>query len=295
MERVAILGLGLMGGSLGLALKRSGFNGRVAAYARREETRKAALEEGVADEVFAEPAEAVTGADLVVLCVPVLSTAELLERCAPGLQPGCLVTDVGSTKFALAEHLPPLLEATSATFIGSHPVAGSEKRGLEAARGDLYDGSVVVVTPTPLLGDDDTVETLSSFWRSLGASVYVMDAALHDAVLARTSHLPHMVAALLAATVARKNDSGEVGRFCGTGFQDSTRIADGSPELWHDISFSNSALLIREIEAFRERADDLLKWLRAGDFEQVKTFLQASREARRALLEIRRASQEDVS
>jgi prephenate dehydrogenase len=281
-QRVALIGLGLMGGSLGLALKTRGFPGTVTAYARREATREEALRRAVVDEVFASPEEAVHAADLVVFCLPILTIPELVKRCAPALRPGCLLTDVGSTKERLARDLPALLEGTSAAFMGSHPIAGSERQGLEAARADLYTGATVVVTPAA--GDPpQRVEPLRRFWEGVGSHVLFMDPAAHDRILARTSHLPHMVAALLVATVARGEDLDRVRACCGTGFRDTTRIAGGSPDIWRDIAETNSKSLVEELLALRAGLDDMVAWLSREDRGRLKAFLEDCR-ARRQIL-----------
>jgi len=282
-ERAAILGLGLMGGSLGMGLKQR-TDYRVAAYARREETRSLALSLGAADEVFAVPEQAVRGADVIVLCVPVLAMPGLLESCAGGLKPGAVITDVGSTKQLLVHDLASAAAKRRASFVGSHPIAGSEMQGLDAARADLYEGALVVVTPTPGNLPSD-VAKVTDLWTCVGATVRTMDPIEHDRVLARTSHLPHMVASVLAATVGRAEGLEGIGAFCGPGFRDTSRVADGSPEVWRDISESNADCLIAELKCFRQQLEGLLATLEAGNFSGVKDFLARSRQSRRALLQ----------
>jgi len=282
VERVGIIGLGLMGGSLGLGLHRRGFSGTVRGYARRAETRALALERGAVDEVHDTPAEAAEGCDLVVLCVPVLSTESVLQACRKALKSGSIVTDVGSTKAILARSLPPLLKSTGSAFIGSHPICGSERQGLEAATSTLYEGAVVAVTPRG--GEDETqVERVIGFWEHLGAEVRQMSPEAHDEVLARTSHLPHMVAALLVATVGRNGEHERIADFCGSGFRSATRLAAGSPELWHDISRSNPESLFQELTAFKEQVETMCRWLREEDFGRLREFLASSRDLREAL------------
>jgi prephenate dehydrogenase len=273
--------MGLMGTSLGLALKARGFEGRIRGYARREATRETALRIGAVDEVFAAPADAVRDADIVVLCVPILSMPGLLAACAGSLKRGCLVTDVGSTKQTLAADVPPLLEGSGAIFVGSHPICGSEQRGVEAGDANLYQGAAVVLTPGG--GEPEAVlDDLAAFWQQSGARTLVMPPAEHDRVLARTSHLPHMVAVALAATVAREGTGH--GDFCGTGFRDTTRIAAGSPELWHDIAYSNSEALKGELVAFRSRLDEFISALDRSDYEALLRLLEQGAEARSALV-----------
>jgi len=281
MDKVAILGLGLMGGALGLALKARG-GCTVTGYARREATRAEALRIRAVDAVFADPAEAVRGADLAVLCVPVFSMQALAAACRGGLQPGCLITDVGSTKALLTEQIRLSLRGSGAAFVGSHPIAGSEQQGLEAARADLYEGAVTIVTRD---GSEpaNAVEAVSTFWRGVGAVVRVMDPAEHDRIMARTSHLPHVAAALVAATVGRANSTEPLGAFCGPGFRDVTRVAEGSPEVWLDILQSNRPAVAKELQALQVRLEAVRTALENDDAAALRRFLEESRAARRAL------------
>jgi cyclohexadieny/prephenate dehydrogenase len=281
MPRIAIMGLGLMGGSLGLALKARGYSGRISVYARREETRAAAQAQGLADEVFADPAAAVRDADLVIFCTPILTIPDLVAQSCPGLKPGAILTDVGSTKAELAQQIAPLIAATGACFVGSHPVAGSEQQGMEAARADLYEGALVVVTPD---ATTQATERVLHFWEALGATVKIVSAIEHDRLMARTSHLPHLLATLLAVTAARDDDTHRVGPYCGTGFRDTSRVADGSPDVWHDIVSTNSKAIAEELRAFRTGLNQLIEWTETSDFEKIRTILTAGRNGRRALM-----------
>jgi len=278
METIAILGTGLMGSSLGLALRKRGVPVRIHAYARREETRKAALGLGVADAVFSDPAEAVKGAGLVVFCVPVLTIPELAGACRTALKPGAILTDVGSTKEELNRLMIGALEGTSVQFVGSHPICGSEQQGIEAGDADLYEGAVTVVTP-PVQTDDAAVEKISNLWKSAGSSVTVMDAKQHDAILAATSHLPHVVAAALALS------AGDNGLFCGSGFRDTTRIADGSPQVWSDIVRTNGPALKAALKTFRGQLDVLDALIDRGDGEKLANWFAAARDKRKELLD----------
>jgi len=282
MKHIAILGLGLMGGSLGLALKARGCCQTVTGYARREATRAEALRLKAVDAVFADPAEAVQGAELVVLCVPVFSMRALAVACRTHLRSGCLVTDVGSTKALLTEQIRLSLRDSGAVFVGSHPIAGSEQQGLEAARADLYQGAVTIVTSA---GDDsaDAVQTLSQFWAELGAVVRLMEPAEHDRIMARTSHLPHVAAALVAATIGRENGAERIGPFCGPGFRDTTRVAEGSPAVWLDILQSNRPAVAAELKVLQARLEHVLVALERGDDAVLRRFLEEGRAARCAL------------
>jgi prephenate dehydrogenase len=278
MNRIAIIGLGLMGGSLGLALRKKG-KVKVTGYCRSLEKAKAARRRAVADEVVTNLEKAVQDADLVVYCAPILAIASLVRESKPALKPGCLLTDVGSTKSFLAQDMATFLKEEPQVFVGSHPMAGSEQQGLAAARADLYKDSTVVVTPsrgTPR----EAVDAVRGFWEGLEGRVFEMEAREHDRIVARTSHLPHMMAAMLAATVGRSGGLQELSAFCGTGFRDTTRIAEGSPEVWHDILRTNRTNVAEELRACKMQLDQLLKILDEGDFERAQQFLEKARAAR---------------
>lgn len=279
-QRVAIIGLGLMGGSLGLALRKRRNAPFVCGYARRAETRRLAIKMGAVDEVFATPQEAVRLADIVVVCTPVLSIAALAGKCVPVLRPGAVVTDVGSTK----QYLLKQMTALRVPFIGSHPIAGSEQNGLEVARADLYGGTVVILTPGKN-SDPGAVKRLSAFWRSVGARTTVMRAGEHDSLIAATSHLPHLLAAMLARHVAQVR-SNKTAVLCGGGFRDTTRIADGSPAMWHDVIVTNAPAVRRELSRFMRLLDSCLAMIDRRDFAGIRRFLNRSRQQRRHILSL---------
>jgi prephenate dehydrogenase len=276
METVAIIGLGLMGSSLGLALKKCVDGPRVHAYARRPETRSTALDIGAADAVFDSPSDAVKDADLVVLCLPVKAIASVAESILSTLSSGMIVTDVGSTKSDVIKQMESLLSRSDAVFVGSHPICGSEQQGIEAADESLYEGAVTVVAP----GEDvlaDAVKTVCAFWEQIGSTVEVMEPDVHDAILAVTSHLPHMAAAALVRCV-------DDGLFCGTGFRDTTRIAEGSPEVWRDILMTNREAVLDALARFRKEMDLLEHLIRDNDNGEVESWLAAAAGRRKDLL-----------
>jgi prephenate dehydrogenase len=261
-----------MGGSLGLALRRRA-GVRVTAYARRPETRRLALKAGAAEAIFETPQAAARGADIAVFCTPVLAIPGLVTECRPSLSKGCVITDVGSTKADLARAMTALLPDHGAVFVGSHPMAGSEKTGMEAARPDLYDGAVTAVTPDAGV-PETAVAAVCELWRGVGARVVRIAPDAHDLLVARTSHLPHLMAALLVA-VAGREMSAELKEFVGPGFRDTTRVASGSPEMWHDIVKTNRAAVLKELRACEGAMRDLIGKIEAGDFEGVKEWLEA--------------------
>ncbi len=277
---ISIIGLGLMGASLAMALRKRGYAGRIVAYARKEETRREALARGIVDAAFDDPDAAVKEASLVVLCAPIRSCVELAVDIGPVLRPGTLVTDVGSTKGWIGRQMAGILPR--GVFVGSHPIAGSEKQGLQAASADLYENALTVIA-SHLDVPEEALERVAALWKSTGARICHMEPEDHDRLLARTSHLPHVAAAALAKAIGR--DSAEqVGAFCGTGFYDSTRVASGSTEMWNDILMTNAPSVAEELRAFKMEVERVYDDLQAGRFGDVAKFLERAREARAELL-----------
>ncbi|MCC2672178.1 MAG: Prephenate dehydrogenase, partial [Armatimonadetes bacterium] len=245
-DTVAIVGVGLIGGSLGMALRERGLARRVVGLARREATLQEALSVGAIDDGSLEPA-AVHGAELVVLAPPVLTIPPLVEALAPHLSPGAIVTDVGSTKAALMQCLSELVPA-HADLVGGHPMAGSERGGVLAARADLFQGAVYVLTRCPRTRPE-SVARLEALAHALGARPVVMDAEEHDTAVARISHLPHVVAAALAATSGAGGIPAETLRLLvAGGFRDTTRIASSPPEMWRDICLTNRDAILTALD-----------------------------------------------
>jgi prephenate dehydrogenase len=269
-RRIAVVGLGLLGGSVALAAKARGAAHTVVGATRSGDARERALASGAVDSVL-EPADAVRGAELVVLATPVYAMQEVTLALRPGLSEGAIVTDVGSVKGILSERLPGCLPSGVA-WVGSHPMAGSHERGIEAARADLFEGAVCVVTAA---GDPAAAARVSEFWRALGARVIARDPARHDAEVAWTSHLPH----LLAFAFARSLDAAPPGwrDVVGSGFRDFTRIAHSDGELWSDILTANRKALSQPLEAFGAALRELARALEAGDAEALEALLAAAR------------------
>jgi prephenate dehydrogenase len=279
-QKVAILGGGLLGGSLALALAR-GFPGTpVALWARRAETVAAAKERGISG-ATGDLAEAVNGVDLVVLSTPVGAMATvLLAAQTAGLSSDALVTDVGSVKAAPHRVLQPLLDRTGGTFIGSHPMAGSEQTGIEAAHEALFDGAACLLTDDSRVGEPWTGK-LGRFWESLGCRVSWLDAAGHDALVARISHFPHLIAAA-AAKVALENPAD--GTFGGGGLRDTTRVAGGDPAMWAEIVTENRDALRGVLSHGIREMSEMLAMLEAGDQEALRRWLEDAKQARDAAL-----------
>ena len=271
-ERIAVLGLGLLGGSVALAARKYGAAGFVAGATRKRSVLEQALRMGAVD-ATGDPAEVVRDADLVVLATPVYAMSDMARKIAPALREGAIVTDVGSVKAGPAETLPGLLPR-GVCYVGSHPMAGSHERGLDAARADLFEGAPCVVMAD---GEPDARDRLAEFWRALGARVVMRSPADHDTEVAWTSHVPHLLAfAFAEALAAAPEGSNEVE---GAGFRDFTRIAHSDPELWADILTANRKAIAAPIQAVTRSLEALARALEADDAETVERIVAAGRAA----------------
>ena len=242
-ESLAILAPGLLGGSLGMAVHDRGLAKRITVWARRSEIRLACRETHWRDEAFASPIEAARDADAVVICTPVSRIVALALEVAPVTRPGAIITDVGSTKSLIcreiSHQIPP-----DRFFVGSHPMAGSEKTGLENAQADLFEGRTCFITP-PLDTTADHADRIGAFWRALGMDIVTASPEDHDEIVAHISHLPHIIASALCCLLAEKNPAWI--DHTGNGFRDTTRIAAGNPALWRDILLQNREEILRAI------------------------------------------------
>lgn len=273
------MGVGLLGGSLGLALKRRGLADEVQGFVRRSSSVAECLALGVVDRCSRNLAEAVADADLVVLCSPVGQMATLFREMSRHLAPDCVVTDVGSVKSAPVAEIEPLAGAAGVRFVGSHPMAGAEKSGPAHARADLFDGAVCALTPTTA-SDPAAVDLIRRMWEAVGARVLPMNPVLHDDLVARSSHLPHVVAAGLANYVLSPAHPREQAELCAGGFRDTTRVASGSPELWRDIALANRRHLSRVLGVFIEDLSEFRLALDAGDATAVEEFFRQAKARR---------------
>ena len=276
MNRIAILGPGLIGGSIALALRRGG-GSHVTLWARRAEAVREVIAAGCADAATADPAAAVKDADLVVLCVPVGAMGALADAIAPMIRSDCVITDVGSVKGPVLAELRPIFRGRG-RFVGSHPMAGSEHTGLAAARANLFDGTACIVTPEPDT-DAAALAVVCAFWESIGCRVAELPAAEHDECVALVSHLPHLLAAALVNTVAEKNE--HAFRVVGPGFRDTTRVAAGPPAMWREILRENSAAVLPAIDALIAKLSDFRQTLAlAGDGKEIHDILATARATR---------------
>jgi prephenate dehydrogenase len=266
-QTVAIVGVGLIGGSLGIALRERRLAARVIGIARREATVAEALSVGAIDEGSLD-LQAVSEAELVVLAPPVLSIPPLVEAMAPHLREGAVLTDVGSTKGALLRELSLLVPA-HADLVGGHPMAGSEQGGVLASRGDLFEGSVYVLTRAPRTRPEN-VERLARMARALGANPVELEADLHDDAVARISHLPHVVAAALAEATGESALAGDVLRLLvAGGFKSTTRIASSPPEMWRDICLTNRDAILAALADFEGALAQFRRALETDDGEAL--------------------------
>ncbi len=278
-KKVTLVGVGLLGGSLGIALRERRLAREVVGFVRRAASIAECRQAGAVDDASLDLAGAVSGADLIVLCTPLAQMPELAAQMLPALRRGAVVTDVGSVKAGVVRELEPLLARAGAHFVGSHPMAGSERTGVAAANGDLFQNAVCVVTSTPrtAAGARSKVKRL---WRAVGGRVLELTAPVHDALVGRSSHLPHFVAAALAAHVLEPRAERELALLCASGFRDATRIASSSVEMWRDIALANRRNLSRELGALAKQLLAVKTKLERGDAAAVERFLATARTRR---------------
>ncbi|WP_435166938.1 prephenate/arogenate dehydrogenase family protein [Falsirhodobacter sp. 1013] len=283
-ERVALLGLGLIASSMGHAMKAAGLAGEITGYARSAATRDAAREVGFCDHVYDTAAEAVAGADLVVLAVPVGAMGELAAAIAPHLKPGATVTDVGSVKMAVIDAVGPHIPK-GVHFIPGHPLAGTEHSGPRSGFATLFTNRWC------LLIDDhaapEPMARLRALWEGMGANVDVMDAAHHDVVLAVVSHTPHLIAYTMvgvAEHVRRVSDS-EIIKYSASGFRDFTRIAASDPTMWRDIFLTNKDAVLDILGRFSEELFALQRAIRTEDGEHLHEYFTRTRAIRRSIID----------
>ncbi len=278
-DRAAIIGIGLLGGSVGLALKENGLCGTVVGAGRSPESIKTGLDIGAIDEAFEDLSEAAAGADLVVVCTPVSSVAGIIAEMESRLDDDCVITDVGSTKLEIARAVQELPRA-GARFVGSHPMAGSEKKGARHASADLFDGATVFVTPAEA-ADPDVADAVEEMWERLGSDVVILKPEEHDRIVARTSHLPHIVASALVANLRSLGE--EAGKLLGKGFLDTTRIASSDPEMWADICASNPEQIREALIDLRNDLDEFDMLLGDGEYEKIYEFFNSMKFVRDSL------------
>lgn len=282
---VAIIGLGLLGGSTGLAVQQFLPDVATTGWDMDPATRARAAERGLVGTVCDDPAAAVADADLVILCVPVGAMAAAAAAIAPGLKPGVVVSDVGSSKQTVASALAAALPGVA--VIPAHPVAGTERSGPDAGFASLFQQRWCIITP-PEAADPAQVQALSRFWEALGAKVEVMTAQHHDMVLAITSHLPHLIAYTIVGTADDLEGvtQGEVIKYSAGGFRDFTRIAASDPTMWRDVFLTNKDAVLGMLQRFTEDLTALQRAIRVGDGQQLFDHFTRTRDIRRSIIEL---------
>lgn len=284
-NRVALIGLGLIASSMFWAMKRAGLAGEITGYARSNETRETARRIGLCDRVCDTAAEAVEGADLVVLCVPVGAMEAVMREIGPALKPGATVSDVGSVKAHVIEAVGPYIPE-GVHFVPAHPLAGTEHSGPEAGFAELFDNRWSLLVP--VAGSDRAaVDQLRALWEGMGANVDEMDADHHDLVLAVTSHAPHLIAYTMvgvADDLRRVTDS-EVIKYSAAGFRDFTRIAASDPTMWRDVFLTNKEATLEILGRFTEELFALQRAIRTGDGEHLHDYFTHTRAIRRGIIE----------
>jgi cyclohexadieny/prephenate dehydrogenase len=285
-KRLALIGFGLIGGSIARAAKAQGLAEEIVTTARSEQTRARVAELGVVDRVVATNAEAVKGADLVILCIPVGACGPVAQEIAPHLAADAIISDVGSVKGAIVRDVAPHLPA-GVHFVPAHPVAGTEHSGPDSGFAELFINRWCILTPPEGTGAAAT-EKLRAFWAALGARVEIMTPDHHDLVLAITSHLPHLIAYTIVGTadeLAQVTQS-EVIKFSAGGFRDFTRIAASDPTMWRDVFLSNKEAVLEMLGTFNEDLAKLTRAIRRGDGEALFDHFARTRAIRRGIVEI---------
>ncbi|GAB4389834.1 MAG: prephenate dehydrogenase [Thermodesulfovibrionales bacterium] len=278
-RKTAILGVGLMGGSFALAMRKGSLSETIVGYGRNESNLARAREKGIIDAFETDPARACQGADLVVLCTPVGRFASLAEEVRGSLGNGAIVIDLGSVKGGLVRRLEDIMPE-GVHYVGCHPIAGSERSGADAADGSLYQRALCVITRTGRT-DPEALGRVQELWRALGAETRTMDPDEHDKVYALVSHMPHLIAYALVNTVADLD--GSFLDFAGQGFKDTTRIASSAPGMWRDICLMNRDNLLDLAGRFSDNLDRLCALLRAGDSEGIEAAFERARKLREKL------------
>ncbi len=274
-DRVAIIGLGLIGGSIALGLKSRGRVGTVTAFDLNRDNLDAGLSLGVCDETFGTVRAACEHADVVVLAVPVKAMASVM----PEIDPQAVVTDVGSVKSAVIDAAKTSFGELPAGFVPGHPIAGSEQHGVRAARADLFENHRVILTPTTQ-SSNEAVTKVTQLWQALDAEVIQMEPDHHDEVLAQTSHLPHLLAYGLVDTLSRQGDSLEIFQYAAGGFRDFSRIAASDPVMWRDIFDANGDKVLEILAKYQQELDELRQLIESRDTAGLEAIFTRAKEAR---------------
>jgi prephenate dehydrogenase len=279
VQKICIIGTGLIGGSLALALRRAGFVQQFTGAGRTEATLKKAVELGVIDSYETDLAKAVSDVDIVVVAVPLGAMKAVFEQIAPGLSENTVVTDAGSAKQSVIQDAEAVFGEKACRFVPAHPIAGTERSGVGAAFKELYDNRRVIVTPTTST-EAEAVDLVCAMWQAAGAEVETMSAEHHDMVLAGTSHLPHLLAFGLVDCLNNLDDVDEIFRFAAGGFRDFTRIASSDPVMWRDICLSNREDVMAMMKRYFKEMDKMYEALKESDGEKLKEIFIRAKKAR---------------
>ncbi len=277
-KTVAIIGFGLLGTSLGMALKGKKYV-RIG-WSRRSESRKQALKNNVVDKVLENPEDAVSNADITVICLPIPMIMEFCAKFAKSWKKGAIVTDVGSAKEKIIKAVSPILSRNGVHFIGSHPMAGSEQSGAEAAKADLYVRAMVFLTPSPET-PTKVVKEISDMWKSAGAKIMEIDSVKHDITVAHTSHVPHIVASILTLTALKDGKTrAQRENGCAGGFRDTTRIASSAPQMWREIIENNRAAVLKTLFEFEKNLKSFRENISKAEYSELEKKLQSAKDLR---------------
>lgn len=278
-NKIAILGVGLIGGSFALAMKKNGLCREITGFGRDSRKLRRAKEKGIVDSFHLDASVAVRDADLIMFATPVGTFLDLSQKIASALKKGALVTDVGSIKGSLVRKIEKIMP-DGVHYVGGHPIAGSDSSGFEAADADLFMNAAFIMTPTQN-SDKEALAAISALWETLGSVVVATDAEEHDRIFAAVSHLPHVIAYALVNTAADIDRS--YLKFSGQGFRDTTRIAASSPELWRDICLMNKRNLLEMIDIFKKNLDSISQYLRADDAHSLEGEFDKARALREGI------------
>ncbi|MFT5351982.1 MAG: prephenate dehydrogenase [Planctomycetota bacterium] len=290
IDRLVILGVGLIGGSLAKALRQANACKTIVGFGRSEANLLTAIQLGVIDEFSLQAKDAVREADLVVLATPLATNKVLFEEIAKTIRADTIITDVGSAKACVVEAARSGLGECFMNFVPGHPIAGKEKSGVEAANANLFEDHVVILTPLA----ETSIHALSlvtEMWETVGSEVITLGVEHHDAVLAATSHLPHMLAYALVDCLAKMQESEEIFQFAAGGFIDFTRIASSNPQMWHDICFSNRKSLLKVLDKFDGHMQEIRQAIEGDDSEKILQIFSRAKTARDKLIAERPYSQ----
>ena len=279
IQRLAIIGVGLIGGSLARALKRANAVGEVIGCGRNINNLQQAIELGVIDRYDTQPAQAVTGADMIVVAVPLGTIAPIFAAIRDNLSPQAIITDVGSAKATVVADAHQHLGYHLLRFVPGHPIAGTEKNGVAASFAELFERHRVILTPL-LETHPQAIATVSAMWTQTGAEVVEMSVTHHDEVLAATSHLPHILAYSLVDTLAKMAEKTEIFRFAAGGFRDFTRIASSDPQMWHDICLANQQAILQILADFKGDLEQLASAIQQRDSQAIATVFNRAKSAR---------------